>query len=57
LIREHKLSHYVDDLLKIFLMDSYPKNDLKSFLFKPTVDSPDWLVRLDSFDSLIDQIQ
>jgi len=56
-IRECKLSHYVDDLLKIFLMDDYPKYDLKSFLFKPTVKLPDWLVPLDSFDSLIDQIQ
>ena len=34
-IRECKLSHYVDDLLKIFVMDDYPKFNLKSFLFKP----------------------
>jgi hypothetical protein len=57
MIRERKLSHYVDDLLKIFLMDDYPRHDLKSFLFKPAVESPEWLVRLDSFDSLFDHIQ
>ena len=56
-IRECELSHYVDDLLKIFVMDDYPKLNLKSFLFKPNCKLPDWLIPLDSFDSLIDKIQ
>ena len=56
-IRECNLSHYLDDLLKIFLMDDYPKYRLKSFLFKPTSKIPDWLLPLDSFESLIDQIE
>ena len=56
-IRECNLTHYLDDLLKIFLMDDYPKYSLKSFLFKPTSKIPDWLLPLDSFESLIDQIE
>jgi hypothetical protein len=55
-IQECKLSHYVDDLLKIFLMDDYPKYSLKSFLFKPNCKLPEWLTPLDNFDLLIDKI-
>jgi len=55
-IRECELSHYVDDLLKIFEMNDYPKFNLKSYLFKPKCKLPDWLIPLDSFDSLIDKI-
>jgi hypothetical protein len=57
IIRECKLSHYVDDLIKIFLMDDYPKFSLKSFLFKPSFPLPDWLIPLESFDSLIEKIK
>lgn len=56
LIRISELTHYVDDLLKIFLMDDYPRHNLKSFLFRPLAKTPEWLIPLDSFESLIDQI-
>ena len=55
LIRNSNLSHYADDLLKIFTHSEYPKNQIKSYLYKPTCDFPNWINPLDNFDSLVYQ--
>jgi hypothetical protein len=52
LIQEQKLSHYVDDLIKIFLHDAFPKHNLKSYIYKPCGKLPDWLIPLNDFKSL-----
>jgi hypothetical protein len=55
IIRNCNLSHYADDLLKIFTHVEYPKNKIKSYLYKPTCEFPNWINPLNNFDSLIYQ--
>jgi len=55
LIRNCHLSHYVDDLLKVFIHTGYPKNRIKSYLYNPTCDFPSWINPLHNFDSLVYQ--
>ena len=55
IIRNCNLSHYADDLLKIFIHTEYPKNKIKSYLYRPTCEFPNWINPLNNFDSLIYQ--
>jgi hypothetical protein len=55
IIRNCNLSHYADDLLKILVHTQYPKNMIRSYLYQPTCEFPNWIIPLNNFDSLVRQ--
>lgn len=52
-ISSSSLSHYVDDLPKVFESSFYPRQ-LKSFLFRTKAESLDWVTQIDNFTEIKD---
>jgi len=50
-ISNSNLSHYVDDLPKVFESSSYPRR-LKSFLFRNKAEDLDWVTQIDNFTEI-----
>jgi hypothetical protein len=55
IISNCNLSHYADDLLKILMHTKYPKNMIKSYLYQPTCEFPNWINPLNNFNYLVEQ--
>lgn len=54
MVQSLDLSHYLDDLLKIFLDSNFPRNSVKSYIYKPECSIPKWLKPIFEFKSLND---
>lgn len=50
-ISNSNLSHYIDDLPKVFESSSYPRR-LKSFLFRNKAEDLDWVTKIDNFTEI-----
>lgn len=50
-ISNSKLSHYIDDLVKVFQHGSYPHN-LNSYIYRSSKQDMSWLVEIDDFKEI-----